>query len=450
MSDMKIYKNIYSNQGIAILMVMSAIAILSFLLIEFTFDVKVNKLRIYNQQDKIQAKLNAEAGIKFSLAKLRLYQEARNLLEKNEQLKTSVGERPIESIVTQPFIFPIPDALMANANLIQKNAIQDFLNEIVLQGTLSVNLSSVSGFLNPNNLRISLREDDEEEDFDSEEKKPHDYIQKEFVDTLTKEIDKKIEEDDLFANTYSNIDPEILIKELKFFVNDIDSYDEPEVADFQSLYDEDGTVPKYAPLTSISEMHLLKGWDDNIINLIKDRLTVHEVSIIPVNEINNSQLKLLFPEITEDQITDFFNFRDGNEKENIVASEFLSVDDFKNAIINNLAITDEITYNNRITEFKNAGIQIGVAGKLFKAVSVGTFGRATYKITAYIDMPIKPDPPKKKEEEPEVTEDLNKEEGSENKEEEEEEKEEPEEEKEEKKVPTEFLEPRIVELIVGE
>lgn len=448
-SDMKRYKNIYSNQGIAILMVMSAIAILSFLLIEFTFDVKVNKLRIYNQQDKIQAKLNAEAGIKFSLAKLRLYQEARNLLEKNEQLKTSIGERPIESIVTQPFIFPIPDALMANANLIQKNAIQDFLNEIVLQGTLSVNLSSVSGFLNPNNLRISLLHDDE--DSNSEEKKPHDYIQKEFIDTLTKEIDKKIEEDDLFANTYSNIDPELLIKELKFFVNDVNSYDEPEVADFESLYDEDGTTPKYAPLSSISEMHLLKGWDDNIINLIKDRLTVHEVSIIPVNEINNSQLKLLFPEITEDQITDFFNFRDGNEKENIVASEFLSIDDFKNAIINNLGIADETTYNNRITEFKNAGIQIGVAGKLFKAISIGTFGRATYKITAYIDMPIKPDPPKKKEEEEEeVTEDLNKEEGSENKEEEEEKEEPEEEEKKEKKIPTEFLEPRIVELIVGE
>ena len=129
-----------SANGIAILMVMSAIAILSFLLIDFTFDVKVNKLRVYNQQDKIQAKLNAEAGLNFALAKMRLYQEGRNILEKNEQLKASVGERPLESIVTQPFIYPIPEALFSGANLVQKDAITKFIEQIVLKGELSVSV----------------------------------------------------------------------------------------------------------------------------------------------------------------------------------------------------------------------------------------------------------------------------------------------------------------------
>ena len=75
------------ESGVAILMVMTSITILTFLLADFTFETKINKLRVYNQQDMTQARLNAEAGLTFALAKLRLYQEGFNLLEKNESAK---------------------------------------------------------------------------------------------------------------------------------------------------------------------------------------------------------------------------------------------------------------------------------------------------------------------------------------------------------------------------
>ncbi|MCR9206492.1 MAG: hypothetical protein NXH75_18055, partial [Halobacteriovoraceae bacterium] len=113
-----------SEKGIALLMVMSSIALLAFLLADFTFETKINQLKAYNAQDRAQARLNAEAGIHFSLAKLRIYQEVRNRLEKNESLKAVIKPQVLEQVVTQPFVIPIP--VMPKASLIQKNAINEF------------------------------------------------------------------------------------------------------------------------------------------------------------------------------------------------------------------------------------------------------------------------------------------------------------------------------------
>ena len=81
------HKTLNSNSGMALMMVIGVIALLTFLLADFTFETKLNKIKVYNQQDKIQARLNAESGINFALAKLRMYQEGRNKIEKDESIK---------------------------------------------------------------------------------------------------------------------------------------------------------------------------------------------------------------------------------------------------------------------------------------------------------------------------------------------------------------------------
>jgi len=400
----KFKKTINSQTGVALLMVMSSIAILAFLLIDFTYETKVNKLRVYNQIDKTQARLNAESGILLALSKLRLYQEGHNLIEKREDLKKAIGLRPLESLTMQPFIFPVSQALLKKANLLERTAINDFLKSIILEGELSVTISSVSGLLNPNNLRIpdSKPESDKNSQSSSqpEDKKklpPHAYFEKKFVETLNDAFMQKKEKDEEFDAQYGNLDAELLIKELKYYVNAPDSFDGPEKADIEGRYAEDGTYAKHAPLSSISEIALLKGWDDVIADLIKDKMTVHEATIIPINELTKSQLKFLFPSITDEQVTEYFKYKNGDEKDGMPPKEFLSVADFKSAITRELNIMDEKSYDERIQEFENAGVKLGVAGKLFKVVSRGVFGRASYTLTAFIDLPVRPVPkPKKK------------------------------------------------------
>ena len=91
-----------NEKGVAILLVLTSITILTYVLVDFTFGTKINKIRIQNSEDKAQARFNAQAGLIFAMSRLKIYKEAFNLLEKNKGLKERVGDTNLEKIVTLP------------------------------------------------------------------------------------------------------------------------------------------------------------------------------------------------------------------------------------------------------------------------------------------------------------------------------------------------------------
>lgn len=378
-------------------MVTTAVAILTLVLSEFTFETKLNKIRVENQVDRFQAKLNAEAGIRFALAKLRIYKEAWNTLEDNESLKETVSPRDAESVVTQPFIYPIP--LPPSANIIQKSALEEFEKDNLLRGELVVTMSAITGFLNPNTLKVvkdttSEDGDDQDQDDDQEEGssnlKPYQFMEKTFVETIEEIVKDKIQNDEEFALKYSNLNIELLVKELKYYVNNPADYDEPEKADIEKIYSQADKTPKHAAFESLDELYTLEGWDDTLVNLIKDRLSVHQVSVININEMTENQLKVFFPSMTPFQLETFFKYRDGDDEQGTDPKPFKDANEFKKYITEELGAVEGSDYDKRIAEFKKSSIELGVAGKLFKIVSKGTFGRSHYQLTAFMDLPIKP------------------------------------------------------------
>jgi hypothetical protein len=393
------------QEGVALLMVMSAVAILAFLLANFTFNTKINKLRVYNQLDSSQARLNAEAGLTMALSKLKLYQLGLNALSKNANLKDQISPRDLESAILQPFVFPVP-VDKNEQNLIVRNAIAAFGKSVILEGNLSMTIAPVTGFLNPNSMREPPKAPEDEDnnepppadsDDDAAKKPPHLMIEQKLLETLTQSLDEQRETNENFDALFGEVEPELRIKEMKYFITEKGKFNDPLAGDIEILYRDAEKTPKHFPFTSKSELYLLQGWTDSLIDLIKDRISVHDVTIIQLNEISKAQLKVLFPGITDDQIKDFFNYRDGNKEEEMDPHPFKGPEDFREAIVNQLGITDGQSYDDRIKEFETAGIKLGVAGKLFKVISQGTFGRSTYNLTAYIDLPLKPQPkPKKK------------------------------------------------------
>lgn len=402
-------KKILTNErGIALLMVMSAVTILSFLLIDFTYTSQLNKIKVDRSRDMIQARLNAESGIKLALANLRIYQEGRNLLEKNDKLKGVVSPEKVERFLLtpfQPFVLPIP--VPKGANAIQKNAIGEFSKNTLLPGSVLLEVKRIAGFINPNALRLLKAESDQgskpsdpqagnasdrdaDGDQSGQKKAPQFYVEKTLTEALEEKMREKREEDEEFNNLYANVDPTMLVKELKFFVNPKGAIDEPEIIDIQGRYDAKGLTAKHAPLTSLEELYLLDGWDDAIIDLIKDELTVHEASFIAPNELTQDQLKIMFPDITPIQIEEFFKYRDGDPELEMEPNRFKSVEEFKDVIVKKLGIVDEKGYEDRLKEFEGAGLKLGVAGKLYKVISTGTSGDSVVKLTAYIDLPVMP------------------------------------------------------------
>lgn len=387
-----------NQRGVAILMVISTIAILTFVLADFTFETKLNKIKIYNFQEREQARLNAEAGMAMAMAKLRLYKEALNTIEKNQSLKDVIRPSMLESVVTQPFIFPLP--VPPDASTIQKEAVNKFIDENLMQGQVSVSLQAISGFLNPNNLAIPYVDPDEEpqqRSQEEEEKAPHNIIEQKFIEMFEKELQDERETNEDFDLLYADADPELLTKELKYVVNRAETNDDdPLLGNIAAMYSDKGVTPRHAPFTSLDELYALVGWSDAIVDLVKDRLTIHEVSVIPVNEMTKQQLALIFPDITPEQSEEFFKHRDGNAELGDEAKPFKTVEEFKELVVNRLAIVTENAYDERMKEFERVGIRIGVAGKLFKVISKGIYNRSQYEITAWVDLPTAPEPVKPK------------------------------------------------------
>ncbi len=408
-----------SESGIALMLVLGVITILTFLLADFTFETKLNKIKIFNQQDKIQARLNAESGLNFALAKLRLYQEGRNKIEKDETLKTAFPSSELESIITQPFIYPIP--MSSKANIIQRTALEEFAKKTLFRGELSVTFTKLSGFLNPNGLRIlppkknanpdaaaeglppgeeapppAAEDPDDPDQKKTKTEKPDVIIEKKIAETLTRLLKDKSDTDEEFHTKYSNLDPQALVKEIKYYVNDSALFQDSSRPDIEAKFAQKNITPKHAPMSSIDELYLLPSWDDAIVDLIKDRMSVHEVSVISINELTIEDLKILFPAINNIQIEEFFKYRDGDEDKKIKGKKFKNSEDFKTAVVSTLGIVTDSEFNERISELKQAGLTIDTSGKLYKVNSRGVYNNAVYNLIAYIDMPIKPTPPKKK------------------------------------------------------
>ncbi len=408
-------KTIHNQDGMALLMVMGVIVILTFLLADFTFETQLNKIKIYNTQDKIQARLNAEAGLNFALGKLRMYQEGRNKIEKDESLKSAFPSSDLEAIIIQPFIYPPP--VSAKANVIQRTAVNDFLKKIIFNGEVGVTFNKVSGFLNPNGLRAKPQASTPDTNPDNDAaaaaaaagtgitppptspgKEPPVpaaiVIEKKLIETLQRLMKDKNDSDEEFHQHYANVDANYLVQELKYYVNDKGAYQGNDRQEIEAKFSQKNLTPKFAPMSSIDELYLLPSWDDALVDLVKDRMSVHEVSVIAINELTLEDLKVLFPSINNIQIEEFFKYRDGDVDKRIKGKKFKDAEDFKRVVTTELSIVTDSEYQERITSLKNAGLTIDTAGKLYKVTSRGTMNNAVYNLVAFVDLPIKPQPKK--------------------------------------------------------
>ncbi|MFZ8932999.1 MAG: hypothetical protein ACO20H_07980 [Bacteriovoracaceae bacterium] len=441
------------DDGIALLMVLTSITILTFLLAEFTFDTNLNKIKVQNKMDILQARLNAEAGVNFALAKLRIYQKGYNLLEKRKEIRDVFGPDKLEASIKTPFIYPIP--IGGDLNIIQKTALQEMDKNMLIRGGLQLSLDSVSGFINPNNLSLHKKlntkspKKNEEEDFSNYEE--NDETNKTFsqltqeilIETLETSMQEEKEKSETFEALYGDLEADLLIKELTYYVSDPREMDEADRALVDSKFIESGVFPKHAPLSSISELYLLPSWKDAIVDLLKERISVYQVGVIHLNEINSQQLKVIFPQINKDQIKEFFKYRDGDPGEKIEPSPFKNEAEFKSVIVSNLGVVGSEQYDDRVRRLKASGLSIGIASKLFRVTSTGIYGNAKYTVEAIIDLPFKPLPPPKKKK------DKNKDGEAKGDEPPEKSKDElTDSKKEEKPVPRELMLPRVVNITV--
>ena len=369
------------------MMVISTIVLLTAIMVDFTFDSNVNKIKSYNIQDRAQARLNAEAALNFAMVRLKLYQEAYNIIQKNDSAKGMIKQEMLNFIWNFPFAYPIPLAPTMNAT--QKEMVNDFQENSVIQGEMLLSIQNISQKINLNLLRIhsfqNLKEHEEESrQREGEEQEESEFnIKKQllvFFDNIMKD---KRENDIPFYNRYSGTNWEELVEILTLYISDKrhDNY-------VSLLEDENGykIEPKFAPLSLWSELYMLPRWTDELVDLLRNEYTAQGAVFIDLNQITEEMLRLLIPTITDQEIEDFFEFRDDSENPKF----FNDVSDFKAYIVTQANIMTDKDFTDRFNGFKEQGIEFGVSPTIFKVVATGSKGRAKYNLEAYVSLPIQP------------------------------------------------------------
>jgi hypothetical protein len=386
------------NGSIAISMVITAVMILAPLMINFSYDSNINKLKVYNMEDRAKAKLSAESGLQFGMARLKLYQEAFNYLEGNKSAKDIVKPETLDSIWNFPFIYPIP--ITKKMNAIQKESINKFQEKTILDGSMRLLINNISNKMNLNMMRLSLLSDIQKDDQNKDnEQEPaegdEEYnIESQLLKSLTDAIEAKSQNDEEFNAKYYGMEIEPLVNELKYSLSDPNSIEDSAGAD--SKYQDANLSPKSAPFSSFSEMSALPSWPDDITDLIKNEFTIHGAIMIDLNKITDKLLKLLIPDTSEEDVKEFFEYKNDPED----PKHFNSIDDFKKYIVSIGNIMNESDFTKRFAKFAAQGLQFGPTPTLFKMTSSSTVGRSTYNLTAYVVIPAQPKP--KKEKKPEV------------------------------------------------
>lgn len=389
------FKKILRNErGVALMLIMTAIIFLMAIYGEFTFESKISRIKATNILDRSQAKLLAESGLQMAVTRLRLYKEAYNKVQGNADAKNMVPTQLLNQLWEVPFIFPIPITDKANRAL--KDTVEKFTKETLLEGEMKVSIQNISNRLNLNMLRIDMTKfnpDQSVEDGQDPQSALNMSDQAIATDVsvdqslfflLKRLVDEKKEKDEAFEDRYANINYQEMLTTLKYFMSDFQSMNQdPLAGEAESNFQQVPLTPKYGPLSSASELYAIPGWNDELIELIQNEFSVYPTTQIDFNKLTANMLKILIPSVTEEDVREFFIWRDDPDVPKFINSK----EDFKKYIVTQERLMNETDFDARMKLFEAKGISFGSNPNLFKVVSEGSFNRSNYTLVAYVVLP---------------------------------------------------------------
>ncbi len=381
-----------NQRGVALMLIMTAIIILMAVYSEFTFESKISRIKATNIMDRAQAKLLAESGLQMAITRLRLYKEAYNKLQTNQSAKDTVPPQLLNQLWEVPFIFPIP--VGKNATVAFKDTVKKFTEETLLDGSMKVTISNISNRMNINLLRTDMTKYDptnrdsidqySQLDMSINAIQTNVSVDQTLFFLLKRLVDEKKEKDEAFEDKYSSINYQELITHLKYYISDFGSMNvDPLVGEAESTFQRIPLTPKFGPLSSSSELYAIPGWDDQLIELIQNEFSVYPSGQIDLNKLTANMLKILVPSLTEDDIKQFFEYRDDPQNPKF----FNTIEDLKKYMVTDRRLVSEQAFTDRMALFTKKGMTFGSNPNLFKIISEGSYNRSNYTLVAMVVLP---------------------------------------------------------------
>jgi type II secretory pathway component PulK len=196
---------------------------------------------------------------------------------------------------------------------------------------------------------------------------------------LTAIFNNKLQDDEEFSQAYRDYKLDELVDSILGWADR--TYE-------SRSYPRNHPIPlKGAPFYSVSELHQVPYMDDTLFDLFAPNLTVLATSGINVNLMSEATLRALIPELTKEEVTEFFKFRDDPEKDNL----FKTVDDFFTYMKTNVGYFRGS--DAQVTEFrdnlKKRGLELVTENTTYRIIVRSTVRQATKNLEAWVQLSSK-------------------------------------------------------------
>ncbi len=268
-------KKIFNNQsGAALLMAMSVTVLLFFLISEVSYETIQEYLVVKSDTKRIQSYYAAEACEKMSLLRIKLYDQAVSLLE---------DKIPDTSMLNQIWQFPLPWPIVPpdSVNAVAKSELLALANDSLMKQQWAASIQSISAKLDISDL-IS----------------PIETLREKTRMQLLRIFEQEIENNEKFANKYSNTDFNELINNIQDWM-DSDTTSLNGGGESQYYDVELGDMPPNQPFKTLDELLLVEGMRTDFFKLIKNKITVHGTRAININYADAEMLTALHPDLSE-------------------------------------------------------------------------------------------------------------------------------------------------------
>ncbi|MBC7385217.1 MAG: general secretion pathway protein GspK [Cryobacterium sp.] len=391
-------KPVTDESGIALFMVIAAMTVLSVVVTEFTYVAQVNARSTADSSDQIKAHYLAKTGFKLSLLRLRAFKVLKELGKKGGGMP-EIPKFVLDQIWGFPFFYPIPSGV-PGLTVAMKDEIEKFQTETTLPGKFSATIESESNKISINSLIKSMAPTPIAADgpkpagnasgndgtkpatpaaagtvgpkkdankYDVEE------ARKGFKDFLAKLLEEKTKKDPDFADQYRDLDIEELYDNILGWVDF--SYQPKNMGSHQPL------PYKREPFYSMTELHMVRPIDDGLYDLIAPNFTPFSTAGVNVNKIREPMLRVLLSGITDEEVTEFFKFRDDPEADNT----FKSADEFYKWVGGNVGVMRGSTRSDDLkANLAKRGIQLVTDEEIFKITVVAEVNKATRILEAWV------------------------------------------------------------------
>jgi|GEM_PF-488415 len=375
---------IKSRKGVALFIVLAAMATLAIFVGEITYTAQINQKLAYDQLDQVKAQSLAKSGLKLALLRIRAYSELKKTISSVAKsvganaaaVNSAVPKSMLEKIWSEPITIPFTGDISGLPSE-ARDALGKFRKDSSMEGKLYISIQAQSSRFNlnstlaafapgvtpsPSPARGTTGTSTGTPFGSNPSPSPSpgatfntDQARQLMVDQLRQTFQKKFEEDEKFRDQYRNLRIEDLADEILGWCD----------LTYESQRAQQSPIPfKQAPFYSVSELHYLPSVDDAIYDLLAPTYTAGVTSQINVNTINDAVLKVLVPVMTDDERKKFFDYREGVDDSGAASATgaqdntFKSADDFLKYLQDKVAAFSGSS--TKIDDFKNALIQRGI------------------------------------------------------------------------------------------